>query len=79
MPHIREFDMDVRTAAEEALGLSKVRQQEFKEQAEFLASKSSKTEAIMDYIAELYQPQLLIEKGKASAKDDFVIDRKSVV
>ena len=76
MPHIREFDMDVREAAETALGLSKARQQEFKEQAEFLASKSFKTESVMDYIAELYQPQLLIEKGKASVKDDFIMQEK---
>ena len=76
MPHIREFSMDVRTAAEEALGLSTQRVQEFKEQAEFLASKTFKTESVMDYIAELYQPQLLIEKGKSSVKDDFVMQEK---
>ena len=76
MPHIRDFDMDVRSAAEEALGLSARRVEEFKEQAEFLASKPFKTESIMNYIAELYQPALLIEKAKAANDAEFVIQEK---
>lgn len=76
MPHIRDFDMDVRSAAEEALGLSARRVEEFKEQAEFLASKPFKTESIMNYIAELYQPALLIEKAKAANDSEFVMQEK---
>lgn len=76
MPHIREFDMDVRQAAEEALGLSEARQQEFKEQAEFLSSRQFKTESVMNFIAELYQPQLFIEKAKAGADEEFVMQEK---
>ena len=64
MPHIREFDMDVRQAAEEALGLSKARQQEFKEQAEFLASKQFTGESVANFVAELYQKDLFVEKAK---------------
>lgn len=76
MPHIREFDMDVRKAAEEALGLSEARQKEFQEQAEFLSSKAFSGETLMNYVAELYQPQLLIEKAKARADEDFVLQEK---
>ena len=76
MPHVREFDMDVRSAAEEALGLSEARVQEFKEQAEFLSSKQFSGESVMNYIAELYQPQLLIDKAKAHTDEDFVMQEK---
>jgi len=76
MPHIREFDMDVRQAAEEALGLSKRRQDEFKEQAEFLSSKQFSGESVRNFVAELYQPQLFIEQAKASADEEFVMQEK---
>jgi len=76
MPHIREFDMDVQHAAEEALGLSEGRQKEFKEQAEFLSSKQFTGETVMNYIAELYQPQLLIEKAKVRSDEDFILQEK---
>lgn len=76
MPHIREFDMDVRKAAEEALGLSEVRRKEFQEQAEFLSSKQFSGETVMNYIAELYQPQLLIDKAKAKGDEDFILQEK---
>ena len=72
MPHIKEFDTSVQSAAEEALGLSERRVKEFQEQAEFLASKQFKSESLMNYIAELYQPSILVEKAKA-ANDDFII------
>ncbi len=72
MPHIKQFDTSVQSAAEEALGLSERRVKEFQEQAEFLASKQFKTESLMNYIAELYQPSILVEKAKA-ANDDFII------
>ena len=75
MPHIREFDMDVRTAAEEALGLSKARQQEFQEQAEFLASKQYTGDTVANFIAELYQKDLFIEK----AKDPQIVMREKFV
>ena len=72
MPHIKEFDTSVQSAAEEALGLSERRVKEFQEQAEFLASKQFKSESLINYIAELYQPSILVEKAKA-ANDDFII------
>jgi phage/plasmid-like protein (TIGR03299 family) len=73
MPHIKEFDGSVQQAAEEALGLSEKRVKEFQEQAEFLASKQFKTESVMNYIAELYQPNILVEKAKAGNDNDFII------
>ena len=76
MPHIREFDMDVRRAAEEALGLSAARVQEFKEQAEFLSSKQFNGDSLTNYIAELYQPQLFVDKAKASNDDEFIMREK---
>ena len=72
MPHIKEFDTSVQSAAEEALGLSERRVKKFQEEAEFLASKQFKSESLMNYIAELYQPSILVEKAKA-ANDDFII------
>ena len=76
MPHIRDFSADVQQAAEEALGLSKARQDEFQEKAEFLSSKQFTGETVMNYVAEVYQPQLLIDKAKAHADEDFIIQDK---
>jgi len=64
MPHIRAFDDDVRQAAAEALGLSKARREEFKKQAEFLSSKQFTGDSVSNYIAELYQKDLFVEKAK---------------
>lgn len=64
MPHIRAFDEDVRQAAEEALGLSKARRVEFQKQAEFLASKQFTGETVANFVAELYQKDLFVEKAK---------------
>lgn len=76
MPHIRSFDTEVQQAAAEALGLSESRREEFREQAEFLSSRQFNQESVMNYIAELYQPSLLIEKAKARSDEEFVLQEK---
>lgn len=64
--HLQMFDEEVMRAAEEALGLSSERMDAFKEQAQFLSSKQVKRPHDVDnFIAELFQPATLIERGKA--------------
>ena len=63
--HLQMFDEEIIKAAEEALGISGKQMNYFKEQAEFLASKSYKQVDVENYVAELFQPQLLIDRGKA--------------
>lgn len=56
-------------AAETALGISGEQMTKFQEQSEFLAGKKATKEQIDQYIAELFQPKLLIERGKSKEKD----------
>jgi phage/plasmid-like protein (TIGR03299 family) len=60
MPHLRALDHEVLSAAEVALGLAGDRMAEFKESAEFLASKKFNKNSVVTYIADLFQPELLI-------------------
>ena len=60
MPHLRALDHEVFSAAEVALGLASDRMAEFKESAEFLASKKFTENSVVTYIADLFQPELLI-------------------
>ena len=76
MPHVKEFDADVRAAAEEALGLSSQAIADFKEKADFLASRQFKQESVLNYIAELYQPQILVDKAKSITDEEFVMQEK---
>ena len=76
MPHVKEFDEDVRAAAEEALGLSSQAITDFKEKSEFLASRQYKQESVLNYIAELYQPSVLVDKAKALTDDEFVMQEQ---
>jgi len=63
--HLQMFDEEVKSAAEQALGLSMQSAEEFKEQADFLSSKKAKHNEVQNFVAELCQPKLLIERGKA--------------
>lgn len=67
--HLQMFDEEIMQAAETALGISGEQMTKFQEQSEFLASKKATKEQIDQYIAELFQPKLLIERGKSKEKD----------
>jgi phage/plasmid-like protein (TIGR03299 family) len=62
--HLQEFDDDIISAAEEALGLSENKMEEFHEKAEFLCNSFTKPIDVQNYVAELFQPKLLLERGK---------------
>lgn len=62
--HLQAFDGEIMKAAEEALGISEDKMTHFQEQSNFLASKQAKPLDVQNFIAELFQPQLLIERGK---------------
>ena len=66
IPHMQMFDAEIKLAAEQALGLSTEQIDSFKEQAEFLASKPAKTFDVDKWLAELLQPNLLIERAKSN-------------
>jgi phage/plasmid-like protein (TIGR03299 family) len=65
VPHMQMFDAEVKLAAEQALGISTEQIDTFKAQAEFLASRPAKKFDVANWIAEICQPQLLIERAKA--------------
>ena len=67
--HLQMFDEEIHKAAEEALGISGHQMQNFKEQSEFLAGKRAKDFDVSNFIAELLQPNLLIERAKAPNPD----------
>jgi phage/plasmid-like protein (TIGR03299 family) len=64
VPHMQMFDAEIKLAAEQALGLSTEQIDHFKQQAEFLAS--AKSFDVDKWIAELLQPNLLIERAKSN-------------
>lgn len=66
IPHMQMFDAEIQLAAEQALGLSTEQIEHFQQQAEFLASKPAKSFDVDKWLAELLQPQLLIERAKAN-------------
>jgi phage/plasmid-like protein (TIGR03299 family) len=65
VPHLQMFDEEIIKSAHEALGISNEHMKQFKEKSEFLASKQIREKAFENFIAELFQPQLLVERGKA--------------
>ena len=67
--HLQMFDEEIQRAAEEALGISGQQMRQFKEQSEFLSGKRAKQFDLDNFIAELFQPNLLIERAKASNPD----------
>ena len=69
--HLQMFDEEVKKAAEEALGLSNTLSKTFSEQAHFLSSKQARTTELEKFIAELFQPNLLIERGKTLDHSKF--------
>ena len=64
--HLQMFDEEIMKAAEEALGLSSTRMAEFQMQSEFLASKKAQTLDVDNFIAEMFQKDTLLERGKAA-------------
>ena len=84
MPHVREFGTDVIQAAEEALGLSAQAMTEFRTNSTLLSKAKAKHSDVLDYVAEIYQPQmiaeyrneqLLRESGKAIGEQAPLIER----
>jgi len=61
MPHIRAFDDDVVQKAEEALGLSDSKMQEFQQYATTLSKAKAKHSDVIDYVSEIYQPDMLMQ------------------
>ena len=69
--HVQMFDEEIIKAAENALGLSTEAMDEFAEQSAFLSSKRAKEDDLDNFVAELFQPKVLIERGKASSNDNL--------
>jgi len=69
--HVHMFDEEIISAAENALGLTDNAMKEFSEQATFLSEHRATEAQLDDYVAELFQPKTLIERGKASSNDNL--------
>ena len=69
--HLQMFDEEIMNAAEEALGLSDKQMKTFTEQANFLSSKKATDIQVANYVAELFQPNILLERGKATNQDNL--------
>ena len=67
--HLQMFDEEIMQAAETALGISGEQMKTFQEQSEFLANKRATRDQVDNFIAELFQPKLLIERGKTKEAD----------
>jgi len=74
MPHIQEFDASVIAKAEDALGLASNQMDQLKHNAEFLASKEFTDKKVDEYIAKLFQPELLAPSQIKDVKSDVVVD-----
>ena len=59
MPHVKEFGDDVMKTAEEALGLSAALMTDFREAATLLSKKKAKHSNFLDFVGELYQPDMI--------------------
>lgn len=59
LPHVREFNADLMQSAEEALGIATSQLEAFEEQAKFLSSVETTDENEFEYLARLFQPELL--------------------
>jgi len=75
MPHIQAFDQEVQTAAEEAVGLANAQTEEFAEAVQFLAKKRAKRETVQEFLCQIYQPKLLLQReldnDNTPLMDDF--------
>ena len=69
--HLQMFDEEIMNAAEEALGLSDKQMKTFTEQANFLSTKKATDIQVANYVAELFQPNILLERGKATNQDNL--------
>ena len=81
MPHVRALDSEVFVAAEKALGLAGNRMAEFKETAEFLSSKKFDRNSVVNYIADLFQPELITAQEEIEKMSDtrMIATRQSMV
>ena len=81
MPHVRALDSEVFVAAEQALGLAGDRMKEFKEAAEFLSSKQFDKDSIVNYVADLFQPDLLKAQEEIENMSDtrMIANRQTMV
>ena len=81
MPHVRALDSVVFVAAEQALGLAGDRMKEFKEAAEFLSSKQFDKDSIVNYVADLFQPDLLKAQEEIENMSDtrMIANRQTMV
>jgi len=81
MPHVRALDSEVFVAAEQALGLAGDRMAEFKETAEFLSSKKFDRNSVVNYIADLFQPELITAQEEIEKMSDtrMIATRQSMV
>ena len=68
--HLQAFDDDIMKAAETALGISSELMEGFRIQTEFLSSRTAKLTEVQNFVAELFQPNLLIERGKIEVAND---------
>jgi phage/plasmid-like protein (TIGR03299 family) len=68
--HLQAFDDDIMEAAEMALGISSELMEGFRIQTEFLSSRTAKHTEVQNFVAELFQPNLLIERGKIEVAND---------
>jgi hypothetical protein len=68
-------------SAEEALGLAGNRMEEFKQSAEFLSGKRFKKDSVVNYIADLFQPELLVAQAEIEKMSNVkaIATRQSMV
>jgi len=73
--HVSMFDEEIKLAAEQALGLSGEAMTNFKDAADFLASKKVKQHTLENFIAEVCQPTLLADRQAHLEKlgEDFTL------
>jgi len=71
MPHIRAFDAEVAKEAEISLGIANELFDGFEATAKRLASTKVDTEVVIRYIADIFQPELVVEQfGRSFYKSD---------
>jgi len=67
--HLHMVDEGSMQGAETALGISGEQMTQFQQQSEFLAKQRATKEQVDNFIAELFQPKLLIERAKSNEAD----------
>lgn len=58
VPHIRAFDSDLITSISVAMGMAEERMTEYGASASFLASKRAESTDVLNYVSELFDPEL---------------------